>query len=75
VRELCERVAQETKAVADDLERVGAFVVKLRVVAGRKPAVPGQWTARELGENGEVKELSGDESTIGGRTIRSEETA
>ncbi len=79
VRELCERVAQETRAVADDVDRLEAFVVKLKVVAGRKPTgttptEEGGWVARRLG-NGEGREGSGDESTIGGRTIRSEETA
>ncbi|KAG7290900.1 hypothetical protein NEMBOFW57_000905 [Staphylotrichum longicolle] len=75
VRDLCDKVAHETKRVAEDPTRVEPFVVKLRVVVGRKPTVPGQWTARTLGENGEIKEHSGDESTIGERTIQSEETA
>ncbi|KAK4238948.1 S-adenosyl-L-methionine-dependent methyltransferase [Achaetomium macrosporum] len=74
VSELCEEVAHETKKVADDPGRADAFVVKLRVVVGRKPMVPGQWTAQTLNENGEIKDYSGDESTIGGRTIRSDET-
>ena len=78
VRKLCEKVAQETKAVADDAARVDAFVVKLRVMSGRKPGAPsgqGQWPDRVLNENGDKKDHSGDESTIGARTIRSEETA
>ena len=75
VCDLCHQVADETKRVADDPARVEPFVVKLRVIVGRKPTVPGQWTARTLGENGEIKEHSGDESTIGERTIQSEETA
>jgi SAM-dependent methyltransferase len=76
VRKLCEKVARETKAVADDAARVDAFVVKLRVVSGRKPMAPGQWPERALnGENGDKKDHSGDESTIGARTIRPEETA
>lgn len=76
VRELCDKVARETRMVADDPARVDAFVVKLRVLVGRKPVVPGQWTAKTLGENGDItgNDYSGDESTIGGRTIRSEET-
>jgi len=75
VHELCEKVARETRTVADDPARVDAFVVKLRVISGRKPADPGQWTAAgRLNQNGD-KEHSGDESTIGERTVRSEETA
>jgi SAM-dependent methyltransferase len=73
-RELCDKVARETRAMADDPARVEAFAVKLRVVAGRKPFVAGQWTARTLNENGEINDYSGDESTIGTRTIRSEDT-
>ncbi|GAB1320157.1 S-adenosyl-L-methionine-dependent methyltransferase [Madurella fahalii] len=74
VRDLCEKVAHDTKVVADDPTRVDAFVVKLRVVVAKKPLVAGQWTAKTLNENGEIKEYSGDESTIGGRTVRSEGT-
>lgn len=74
VRELCDRAARETKMVAEDPARVDAFVVKLRVVVARKPLVPGQWTAKTLSETGEINEYSGDESTIGERTVQSEET-
>ncbi|KXX74955.1 Demethylmenaquinone methyltransferase [Madurella mycetomatis] len=74
VRDLCEQVAHETRIVADDPARVDAFVVKLRVMVARKPLVAGQWTAKTLNENGEIKECSGDESTIGDRTVRSEGT-
>ncbi|KAK4106068.1 hypothetical protein N658DRAFT_482011 [Parathielavia hyrcaniae] len=71
VRSLCDKVARETRTVADDSARVGSFVVKLRVVVARKPAVPGQWSARTLNETAEVVSgyNSGDDSTIGGRTI------
>ncbi|KAK4123174.1 S-adenosyl-L-methionine-dependent methyltransferase [Parathielavia appendiculata] len=76
VRDLCDKVARETRMVADDPARVDSFVIKLRVVVARKPTVPGQWSARTLNESAEVTGYnSGDESTIGGRTIRSEETA
>ncbi|KAK4148729.1 S-adenosyl-L-methionine-dependent methyltransferase [Chaetomidium leptoderma] len=75
VREMCEEVARETRLVADDPARVDAFVVKLRVIVGRKPTVPRQWTARAINENGDGKDHSGDESTLGRRTIHSEETA
>ena len=75
VRELCEEVARETKAVAEDPARVEAFVVKLRVVVGRKPTSQEHGTPDEmLGQNGD-REHSADESTIGRRTIRSEQTA
>jgi SAM-dependent methyltransferase len=73
VRDLCDQAARETKMMAEDPNRVEAFVVKLRVVVGRKPLVAGQWTAKTLNEDGEIKEYSGDESTIGDRTILSDE--
>jgi SAM-dependent methyltransferase len=75
VRQLCDKVARETRLVADDPARVDSFVVKLRVVVARKPTVPGQWSARTLNESAKMRDYSGDESTIGERTIRSEETA
>ena len=75
VRELCDKVAHETKMVAEDPNRVDPFVVKLRVVVARKPMAPGAWTAQALNVNGAVKELGGDDSTIGERTIQSDETA
>lgn len=70
VRGLCDTVSKETKAIADDPDRLSSFVVKLRVMVGRKPLVPGQWTAKGLAENGELNDYSGDESTIGGRSVR-----
>ncbi|KAL2128368.1 hypothetical protein VTI74DRAFT_9273 [Chaetomium olivicolor] len=70
VRRLCEQVARQLKAVAEDPTRADPFVVKLRVVAGRKP-MASRWAARSLNENGDI---SGDESTIGARTIVSEDT-
>ncbi|KAL2181316.1 S-adenosyl-L-methionine-dependent methyltransferase [Thermothelomyces heterothallicus CBS 202.75] len=75
VRELCEKVAQEIKAVADDPDRADAFVVKLRVVVGRKPLDQGQNAANKAPPRDGCQEHSGDESTIGKRTIRSERTA
>ncbi|KAL2015114.1 hypothetical protein VTK56DRAFT_6301 [Thermocarpiscus australiensis] len=62
VRNLCDRAVRDTKAVAGDPDRADAFVVKLRVVVGRKPLVAGQWSALTLNENGEIHEHSGDES-------------
>ena len=58
-----------------DPNRVDPFVVKLRVVVARKPTAPGAWTAQALNVNGAAKELGGDDSTIGERTIQSDETA
>ncbi|KAL2164141.1 hypothetical protein VTH06DRAFT_3355 [Thermothelomyces fergusii] len=80
VRELCDRVAEETKAVADDPDRVDAFVVKLRVVVGRKPFRHELNGANNSNHKAPPRdecyqEHSGDESTIGGRTIRSDRTA
>jgi SAM-dependent methyltransferase len=77
VRQLCQALTNETRRLAEDPVRAKGFVVKLRVIVGKKPSVPGQWTARALAENGEISDYSGDESTIGSRsvlTIRSEET-
>ncbi|KAK4196733.1 S-adenosyl-L-methionine-dependent methyltransferase [Triangularia verruculosa] len=70
VKRLCDTVSRETKAIADDPDRLNSFVVKLRVMTGRKPLVPGQWTAKGLAENGDINDYSGDESTIGGRSVR-----
>ncbi|KAJ4304105.1 hypothetical protein N0V88_001715 [Collariella sp. IMI 366227] len=67
VRELCRQCAQELKTVAEDPKRIDPFVVKLRVVVGRKPL---QWVASMNGDG----DVSGDESTIGERTIISEDT-
>ncbi|KAK3940506.1 Demethylmenaquinone methyltransferase [Diplogelasinospora grovesii] len=78
VRDLCDKVAHETKMLAEDPARAQRFVVKLRVLVGRKPTVSGQWTAKALNENAKITvnngELSGDDSTIGSRAGRSEET-
>jgi len=68
VRGLCDEVARELKKMAEDPKRAKGFVVKLRVLVGRKPEVPGQWTAQSLTENGTVREFSEDESTVG--TVR-----
>ncbi|KAK4249928.1 S-adenosyl-L-methionine-dependent methyltransferase [Corynascus novoguineensis] len=75
VRELCEEVARETKAVAEDPARVEAFVVKLRVVVGRKPMSQEHGTPGAMLDLNGDREHSADESTIGRRTIRSEQTA
>ncbi|EAQ91336.1 hypothetical protein CHGG_03271 [Chaetomium globosum CBS 148.51] len=75
VREICEKVARETKLVAEDPDRVDAFVIKLRVVTARKPLDAGHCAGQRMNENGDMKDNSGDDSTIGGRTIRSEGTA
>lgn len=63
VRTLCDTVSVEMKRMADDKKRAKGFVVKLRVLVGRKPEVPGQWTAQALTENGEI-EYSEDEHTV-----------
>ncbi|KAK4190399.1 S-adenosyl-L-methionine-dependent methyltransferase [Podospora australis] len=69
VRELCDAAARDTRMIAEDPTRTEAFVVKLRVMVARKPLVIGQWTAKVLNENGDINEYSGDESTIGGRSV------
>ncbi len=78
VRELCDRVAQETKAIAEDPTRERGFCVKLRILTARKPEQPAHLTAKGLNGNGDMNDYSGgDDSTIGsqsGRTLRSEET-
>lgn len=77
VREMCNQAALQTKELADDPNSED-FVVNMRVLVARKPSQPGQWTARALGENGEMRmtgDCSGDESTIRSiMTSRSEET-
>lgn len=68
VRGLCDEVAREMKRTADDPKRARGFVVKLRVLVGRKPEVPGQWTAQSFfAGNGRASESGseGDESTLG----------
>ncbi|KAB5558204.1 S-adenosyl-L-methionine-dependent methyltransferase [Coniochaeta sp. 2T2.1] len=68
VRGLCDEVARETKKLAEDPNRAKGFVVKLRVLVGRKPEVPGRGTAKTSprAENGVVREeVSEDGSTIG----------
>jgi len=70
IRELCDKVALETRELAEDAEKSAQFVVKVRVVSARKPMMAGQWTAQALNENGHMDYQSADESTIGGRTIR-----
>lgn len=73
-RELCTKAGRETRTVADDPTRVEPFAVKLRVVVGRKPAVAGQWTAKPPNETREINDYSGDDNTVGTRTIRSDNT-
>lgn len=65
VRGLCDEVSYELKKMAEDPKRAKGFVVKLRVLVGRKPEVPAQWTAQSLTQNGEMREFSEDDSTIG----------
>ncbi|KAK4169238.1 S-adenosyl-L-methionine-dependent methyltransferase [Cladorrhinum sp. PSN259] len=70
VRQLCDTMARETRIIAEDPNRVEPFHVKLRVMTGRKSHMAGQWTARAVNENADMSEYSGDESTIGGKSIR-----
>jgi len=70
VRQLCDSMARETKVIAEDPNRQEAFIVKLRVITARKSHMAGQWTARTMNENADMSEYSGDESTIGGQSIR-----
>ncbi|KAK5663945.1 hypothetical protein OQA88_157 [Cercophora sp. LCS_1] len=84
VKELCDKVAQETKALAEDAMKSNGFATRVRVLTGRKPLGAGgpelgQWTsAKALNENGDIEGYSGgDDSTIGSRsanTLRSEGT-
>lgn len=70
VRQLCDSMARETKIIAEDPDRQEAFIVKLRVITARKSHMAGQWTARTMNENADMSEYSGDESTIGGQSVR-----
>ena len=63
-REVCDTVSRELVKMAEDSKRVGNFVVKLKVLVGRKPERPGQWTAQSLNENGDIGDYSEDDSTI-----------
>lgn len=68
VRETCAIVGQQLISMAMKPETNKGFEVKLRVLVARKPWVAGQWTAQNLGENGdlELRDYStGDDSTIG----------
>ncbi|KAK0722329.1 S-adenosyl-L-methionine-dependent methyltransferase [Lasiosphaeria miniovina] len=68
---LCDEVAKETKKLAEDPVRAESFVMKLRVMSGKKPEVPGQWTAQALNETAEINNLSEDDrDTIGSRSNR-----
>ncbi|KAL1845378.1 hypothetical protein VTK73DRAFT_600 [Phialemonium thermophilum] len=74
VRRLCDAVSRDLVKIAEDPKRSRGFVVKLRVLVGRKPQVPGQWSAQALAENGEVQEYSEDESTVNSLSIRTSVT-
>lgn len=52
VRSVCEMVAEELITLAHDQQRAKAFVVKLRVLTGRKPGHQVQSSAAPLGEMG-----------------------
>ncbi|KAL2270371.1 hypothetical protein VTJ83DRAFT_2555 [Remersonia thermophila] len=86
VRRQCREAALETKRVVDDPQRTEPFVVKLRVVTARKPLPGGEKDQIQIAgiprskvvegvNGGDAGDFSGDESTIGPRTIRSDETA
>jgi hypothetical protein len=70
VRELSNEVVHEMKEMIKDKQRSRGFVVKLRVLAAKKPVVRGQWSAQALNENGEIRDASGDDSTIGDHSER-----
>lgn len=69
VRSLCDEVSHEIKKVAEDPDRAKGYVVKLKVMTGRKP----EWNAQSLAEDaaGRGDPSKGDESTIGSSVIRS----
>ncbi|KAJ2906685.1 uncharacterized protein MKZ38_000421 [Zalerion maritima] len=55
VRDVCDKVAEELKDVAlNDPVRAREVVMKVRILVGRKPEVPEQWTAHSFHENGEA---------------------
>jgi SAM-dependent methyltransferase len=75
VRGLCDEVAREVKRMAEDPTRAKGFVVKLRVLVGRKPEVgeaaaaatapSGQWTVEgRAEEDGVARKFSDDASTV-----------
>ncbi|SPQ22807.1 8738d077-9ddf-4aa7-98b9-38b28fec9065 [Thermothielavioides terrestris] len=69
VRDLCDKAAREMQRVAENPGREEAFVMKVRVVVARKPVA-----STLNGNHADAQTCSGDESTIGARTIRSEDT-
>lgn len=64
VRGLCDEVSREFIKMAEDPRRGRGFVVKIKIIVGRKPETPGQWSAQALTEHGEIGDYSGDDSTI-----------
>lgn len=64
-RNMCDAVSRDLIQMAEDTRRGKGFVVQIKVIVGRKPAAPGQWSAQALTEHGEIGDYSGDDSTIG----------
>ncbi|KAI0869801.1 hypothetical protein GGS24DRAFT_477617 [Hypoxylon argillaceum] len=58
VRLGCEMVGEEMMTLAQDPQRAKTFVVKLRVLTGRKPGHHTRWTTAPIGELGSGIEFS-----------------
>lgn len=64
VRQTCDILAEEMKDIAlNDPERARDVVIKVRVLVGKKPEAPSQWTSQNFHENGQMYPESDEEST------------
>ncbi|KAI3336750.1 S-adenosyl-L-methionine-dependent methyltransferase [Xylariaceae sp. AK1471] len=70
VRLGCETVAEELMTLAHDPQRAKTFVVKLRVLTGRKPGHHVRWSTAPLGELGGAMEFSEDRSQVDSASTR-----
>jgi SAM-dependent methyltransferase len=70
VRLGCETVAEELMTLAHDPQRAKSFVVKLRVLTGRKPGHHVRWSTAPLGELGGAMELNEDRLPVDSASSR-----
>ncbi|KAI1423784.1 hypothetical protein F5Y12DRAFT_506285 [Xylaria sp. FL1777] len=66
VRLGCEMVGEEMMTLAQDPQRAKTFVVKLRVLTGRKPGHRSRWPTANIGELGGTISLSEDQARTEG---------
>ncbi|KAI1637196.1 S-adenosyl-L-methionine-dependent methyltransferase [Biscogniauxia mediterranea] len=73
VRVACDMIGQELMAMALNPRRARGFVVKVRVMTGRKPGTHTRWSTAPISESGEVmknrdEEMRDDASTDDGES-------